>query len=248
MFVAVTQGPDKHQGQLMVNWDGSMFAHVDGLPDPPMPQAQHGRSASEAASTAFGARGAYQIAGLLMEDLFTRTLCLPVSERWREAVSTALLGNWMNPLFCGQLLKPHEVVSQLRAEAREFHRQAVPLWRRRSNGRRVLLLDTPMGENVSLYDLLASRTAVPEEAIGFVPADARLAALLRALHPTEREVVQAWADPGIGTWAEAALHAGVADPEVVGERVRRKVKRLISEQQRRHAQMVGRAGAQGDRS
>lgn len=134
----------------MMNWDGSMFAHVDGLPDPPMPQAQHGRSASDAAGTAFGARGGYQIAGFLLEDVFTRLLCLPVSERWREAVSTALLGDWINPLFRGQLLKPDEVVGQLRAEAREFHRQAVPLWRRRSHGRRVLLLDMPMGENVTL--------------------------------------------------------------------------------------------------
>ncbi|MYS92277.1 MULTISPECIES: hypothetical protein [Streptomyces] len=95
----------------------------------------------------------------------------------------------------------------------------------------MLLLDTPMGENVSLYDLLANSTAVPEEVIGFVPADARLAALLRALHPTEREVVQAWRIP---TTARGLRPRCTRVPLTSrsSERVRRKVKRLISEAQR----------------
>ncbi|WP_405566707.1 hypothetical protein OG317_00390 [Streptomyces sp. NBC_01167] len=40
--------------------------------------------------------------------------------------------------------------------------------------------DTPMGEDVTLHDLLASNLSTPEDAIRLVAADEQLAALLRA--------------------------------------------------------------------
>ncbi|MFJ8076995.1 hypothetical protein ACIQ7Q_24400 [Streptomyces sp. NPDC096176] len=57
----------------------------------------------------------------------------------------------------------------------------------------------------------------------------------------------AWADSGVTSWAEAAADAialapdrfsGFA-PEALGERVRRKLKRLGAEQKRRQAQLSG---------
>jgi hypothetical protein len=100
-------------------------------------------------------------------------------------------------------------------------------------------MDTPMGEDVTLHDLLASNLSAPEDAIRLVAAGERLAALLRALRPAERAVFLALADPGIGTWTDAALHMGNADPEAFGEKVRRNVRRTLTEQDRRRAQMPG---------
>lgn len=107
----------------------------------------------------------------------------------------------------------------------------MPLWRRRTLGHRLLLLDTPLGDGLTLYDLVADRAqGDPAE---YRADDARLAAVLGALHPEERAVAVARAQSGVRSWAEAALVAGAADPVAAGERVRRKLKRLAARHQQR---------------
>ncbi|MFD5795278.1 hypothetical protein ACFWIO_17345 [Streptomyces diastatochromogenes] len=111
-----------------------------------------------------------------------------------------------------------------------------------------MLLDAPLGGDVTLHDLLAGGLPAPDETCGFIPTDARLAALLRSLRPTEPAVVFAWTDPGGSTRADAALRASTADPAAVGERVRRRVRRQQAEQdRRRRAQQTGQAAIEGSR-
>ncbi|MCX4768073.1 hypothetical protein OG562_45610 [Streptomyces sp. NBC_01275] len=70
-----------------------------------------------------------------------------------------------------------------------------------------------------------------------VNEDGRLtASVLQGLHPGEREVVFAYTAAVGRSWKEAAAVLGVRDAAAVGERVRRKVRRLAAEQRRRAAQ------------
>lgn len=156
-------------------------------------------------------------------------------------MSTALLGDWVNPLYETNMLQTPSA-SFLRAEARAIHRQLVPVWRRRTKHGRVLSLDLPLGDGLCLYDLVADK---PEPMASTVIEDERLTALLHALTLQERQTVVARATADGTTWTEAAQIVGVDDPKSFGERVRRKVKRLIDEQQRRRAQaaVVNKAGA-----
>ncbi|MEJ8653620.1 hypothetical protein WKI65_37650 [Streptomyces sp. MS1.AVA.3] len=154
--------------------------------------------------------------------------------RWREAVSTALLGDWATPLLRGDRLAT-EAVSHLKTEAERLHRQLMPLWRRRTHGSRLLLLDTPLGDGLSLYDLLVGCPGPGDTVTDAVTDDARLGTVLRALRQDERAVALAWAHNGAGTWAEAALYAGADDPVAFGERVRRKLKRLAVQERTRAA-------------
>ncbi|MFI0818259.1 hypothetical protein ACH4TX_15995 [Streptomyces sp. NPDC021098] len=169
-----------------------------------------------------------------MVDSFATTVLGRRGARWREAVSTALLSDWAAPFFDGAPLGP-AALDRLKVEAERVHRQLLPLWRRRTHGSRLLLLDTPLGDGLCLFDLLASRPD-QQTLANTEPDDARLAALLQALHPLEKAVALSWAHPRVVTWAEAAWLAGAPDPATTGERVRRKVRRLAAEQQRRRAQ------------
>ncbi|WP_431047093.1 hypothetical protein ACQUSR_33390 [Streptomyces sp. P1-3] len=171
-------------------------------------------------------------------DHFTLEVLGRRGARWREAVSTALLGDWAEPLQSQGRLGLDGITS-LRREAEVLHRQLMPLWRRRTQGHRLLLLDTPLGDGLSLYDLVADRVHRQDDETGVGTDDARLAAVLRALHPEERAVALAWGQAGVATWAEAALCAGAGDPAVTGERVRRKLKRLAA----RHRERVVAAAA-----
>lgn len=173
----------------------------------------------------------------LVQAFATDVLGLARSSRWQEAVSTALLGDWIQPLFTGQRLDD-SAVAQLRADARTTHRHLVPLWRRRTRHGRVLLLDTPLDEGLTLHDLAFGITDAETPLLEYEPEDLRLAALIRALLPAERVAVLAWADPNVRSWAEAARQAGVDDPATFGERVRRKCRRLAAEFARRRALTV----------
>ncbi|MGW0538627.1 hypothetical protein [Streptomyces sp. NPDC003032] len=169
-------------------------------------------------------------------------LGLRTGNLWREAVSTVLLGDWAE--HRGTEVYVHCSIADLRAQARVIHQQLRPLWRRRANGSRVLSLDTPLGNNLTLYDLVAGSPTPPELALGALPDDPRLIVVLNALTPAERRVALAWAQPAVATWTEAALAAGAADPVKVGERVRRKLKRLGAQHAERHqAAAATRAGA-----
>ncbi|WP_333738216.1 hypothetical protein [Streptomyces sp. IBSBF 2806] len=172
--------------------------------------------------------------GTLM-TLAARELVLPQSPRWREAISTALLGPWFDPLMANGYLPP-TAFGELRAEARTLHRQLVPIWRRRTRHGRVLSLDAALGNGLSLYDLVAADVDLLAHTAGGVSEDGRLDAVLRGLSPKERQVVYAYAEGGGTSWTEAATAAGASEPEAFGERVRRKVKRLAAEQARRSDQ------------
>jgi hypothetical protein len=173
-----------------------------------------------------------------LEYFATDVLGLGRSTRWTEAVSTALLGDWVQPLLQGMRLD-ETAVARLRADAQLEHRHLTPVWRRRTRHGRVLMLDAPLGSGLTLYDLAAGTPAATATCpVEGDPENARLAMLIRALLPAERAIAIAWADPQVATWTEAALHAGAAEPSIVGERVRRKVRRLAAELDRRLAQTV----------
>ncbi|KPI14575.1 hypothetical protein OK006_3271 [Actinobacteria bacterium OK006] len=157
-------------------------------------------------------------------SLASLVLGLHRSERWNEAVSTALLGSWTEPLL-RDTGNSRSAMDRLQTEARTIHKQLTPIWRREVRGSRLLLLDTPMGKDATLYDLVASGL-IWEDASPDWPDDARLGALLRALQPEERAVVLARACPGVASWKEAAYLAGATDPVAMGKRICRKVNRL----------------------
>ncbi|MFF7764176.1 hypothetical protein [Streptomyces griseorubiginosus] len=169
-----------------------------------------------------------------LNDLAKYCLVLPRSERWRQALSTALLGTWADPLAAGALLAP-TALGTLKNEARTLHRQLVPLWRRRTRHGRVLSLNADLG-GVSLYDLVADEVDFLAHTARGVFEDERLNRVLRGLDPAERAVVFAYAEGEGTTWTEAATVAGAPEPQAFGERVRRKVHRLAAEQRRRAAQ------------
>lgn len=145
---------------------------------------------------------------------------------WNEPVSTALLGNWADSLFYQGRLTP-DALSKLKSEASVIHRQLTPVWRRKAGRGRLLLLDTPLGDGLTLYDLVPAQ-APADTGIEAVLDNPRLAEILEALSPAERAVMLALANPGVVTWADAAMAAGAAEPERQGDKVRRKVKRLVA--------------------
>lgn len=101
--------------------------------------------------------GSSQLPSLAVDEfLAANVLVVPRSERWREAVSTVLLGSWCDPLWqTGQLSST--ALGALKAQARALHRQLVPIWRRRTVHGRVLSLDANLGEGLSLHELVATR-------------------------------------------------------------------------------------------
>ncbi|MFD8566673.1 hypothetical protein [Streptomyces sp. NPDC059639] len=169
-----------------------------------------------------------------VDELTASVLSLPVSSRWREAVSTAVSGNWCDPLRATGHL-PVSALGALKAEARQIHRHLVPLWRRGTRHGRVLSLDATLGDSLSLYDLVAADVDSLAHMTDGVFEDDRLNRVLRGMKPAERQVVFAYAESEGTTWTEAAAHAGALHAEAFGERVRRKAKRLAAEQARRAA-------------
>lgn len=170
-----------------------------------------------------------------LDQFITGFLLLRTSQRWREAASTALLGDWADPLMNSGVL-PRTAFGDLKAETRLLHRDLVPLWRRGTRYGRVLSLDAALGDGLSLYDLVSADADVLNRIQGKVYEDDRLNAVLRGLEPAEQQVVFAYAEGYGTTWEEAAAVAGAVDPEAFGERVRRKAQRLAAEQRRRMAQ------------
>ncbi|WP_060905165.1 hypothetical protein [Streptomyces scabiei] len=153
-----------------------------------------------------------------------RSEVLELWSGWNEPVSTALLGNWADPLYDQGHLTP-DALKKLKSEAKAINRQLTPVWRRKTGQKRLWLLDTPLGDGLTLYDLVPAQAAADTGVeAGF--DDPRLTEILEALSPAERAVTLALANPGVTTWAEAAMAAGAAQPEIQGEKVRRKVRRL----------------------
>ncbi|MFB6482025.1 hypothetical protein ACFCXF_30785 [Streptomyces virginiae] len=147
---------------------------------------------------------------------------------WNEPISTALLGNWANPLYDEGRLSL-SALDLFLAEARVINQQYKPLWDRKANREYVRLLDAPLGDDgMTLHDVLAGQPAVDLAFEGF--EDPRLIEILGTLSADERAVAMWHSRRGITNWVEAAMAAGVPEPraKAVGTRVRRKVKRLAA--------------------
>ncbi|MEU0343772.1 hypothetical protein ABZ092_33665 [Streptomyces bobili] len=143
---------------------------------------------------------------------------------WLEAVSTALLGSWVD------LLDQHLVdagalsLKQLKRESSVVHRQLQPLWRRRAAGGRLLSLDHPVPGGGTLIDVLADRAAHDGPSVLWEPDTGPAACVFSQLSPQEQQVARAWAQSGRASWAEAADLAGVTAADA--DSVRRKLRRL----------------------
>ncbi|MGW1537987.1 hypothetical protein [Streptomyces aureus] len=161
-------------------------------------------------------------------DNFTARLGFGNLREWREAVSMALIGDWVD-LVHDDEFSPQEVLERLRREAKAAHVQAQPLWERMSGGGYVWLLDTPLGRGgVVLGDVQpdAGGMDTADRALQRQFSDPRVQAVLAQLSAQEQQVALTWAFDRCETWEEAAAVAGAADPRAFGIRVRRKLKRL----------------------
>lgn len=170
-------------------------------------------------------------------DNFTRDVLGQVRpERWRDAVTSMLLGDWVDRL--GGYLTDPELLAILRANTAAERRRWTPLWERKTGGfhrrgpdgvvrersaERVWLLETPNRDGVTLRDVLPDRAAADALALDRCLANPRIDAVFRGLNATEASVAHLWAIHK-GSWADAALDLGLT-PEV-GDRVRRKLSRL----------------------
>ncbi|MFJ9022403.1 hypothetical protein ACIRPU_20910 [Streptomyces sp. NPDC102259] len=168
----------------------------------------------------------------LIEKFMAVDLGLWRGARWQEPVTTALLGDWASTLYTHGTIR-RGALAQLMREVREVHRQLTPLWRRRCAGERLLSLDVPILENgLTLADLVAGGPDPADILTGTLPDNPRVLAVLEQMSPIERAVALAWSRPGTSSWTEAATTVlartsqAQDDAEALGERVRRKLKRL----------------------
>lgn len=186
------------------------------------------------------------------DDLATETLLLPTGPCWRDAMTTALLhwgvGDAHEVTIDGPVvLNVQGGLGWLRDRTRKAHRELTPLWRRKTGHQRVVLLDTPLGdEGFTLYDLVVGSPTAEDLALGALPDDPRIAVVLNSgsLNALDRRVALAWAYWQPNSWAEAAALAGAPDPAAYGNRVRRKLKRLGAEHTRRQTECIARGGGQ----
>ncbi|ESQ01789.1 hypothetical protein B590_30428 (plasmid) [Streptomyces sp. PVA_94-07] len=177
----------------------------------------------------------------------TEVLGLWRGGRWHEPVSTALLGNWADPLVQdGGRITP-AFLDAFKAEVKTLHRAFTPLWRRRTGGHRLWSLDFCLADGLTLHDLASSGPDPYEVLTGALPDDPRIVRVLNRLTPVERAVTMAWASWSVTSWTEAAAEvtalapdrfAGCC-PEALGDSVRRRLKRLGQQHRDRAAAARG---------
>ncbi|WP_405891388.1 hypothetical protein OG427_38895 [Streptomyces sp. NBC_00133] len=138
-------------------------------------------------------------------------------ERWRNAVSTAVIGTWAEPLNTGGSIGPADL-DRLRAETRATHRQLTPMWHRKVHGDRLWSLDFEFGEGLTSYDVLCCGLDPFEVVSGTMHDDPRINAALAQLSPAMRAVATAYGDTrSMLTWTEAAVRAAELAPELFRE-------------------------------
>ncbi|MER5483706.1 hypothetical protein ABT024_10860 [Streptomyces sp. NPDC002812] len=170
-------------------------------------------------------------------DEFSRTwLGLEHPARWRAAVEMALLGDWVDALHDRAVDDP-ALRHLLRREADEAHHQMLPLWEHRTRSQRVTLLSRPVGDGLTLADVVTDRRCPESLLVDDEFQDPRVGAVLRQLAEPEEKVARTWA-AGADSWAVAAVDS--AQPAAYGERVRRKLHRLGARQTERAAAAVTR--------
>jgi hypothetical protein len=225
----------------LVGHDGMVCRHTGGDPGPVPPAllgnywmtGKAGGQEIPAAIRALQARDA-ALDGLEAEvDRFaSEVLGLWRGGRWREPVTTALLGSWADPLGDGGLTSAF--LTSFKAEVKEVHRALTPLWRRKVSGERLWSLDFSLRDDLTLYDLTEGAPDPYEALTGALPDNPRILAIFNDLTPLEQAVALEWANAQAGSWAGAAANVIMLDPTLppapdpvaLGERVRRKLKRL----------------------
>ncbi|MFF0385398.1 hypothetical protein [Streptomyces sp. NPDC004286] len=218
------------EGEVDRPWGGAAIAAK-----PSSPEARAEAREARLAARAVEARNEAALGNTeLIEKFMAVDLGLWRGARWQEPVTTALLGDWASTLYTHGTIR-RGALSRLMREVREIHRQLTPLWRRRCAGERLLSLDVPVLENgLTLADLVAGGPDPADILTGMLPDDSRVLAVLEQMFPIERAVALAWSRSGTSSWTEAAAmvlaltsQAYVqGDAEALGERVRRKLKRL----------------------
>jgi hypothetical protein len=155
-----------------------------------------------------------------------------------EAVGAALLEEGWD---AGVPEDPDYLITDLRRRTRRQARVLKPIWETRLNFRAVGQLDHAAaagnGTPLTVADLLPDPHTTEDLALASEYEQQRLALVLSRLKPDELQVTTVYARRGDLTWAEAARLAGASD--AMGERVRRKLKRLGAEHRRRLVQAGG---------
>ncbi|MGE5286973.1 MAG: hypothetical protein ACM3ML_07180 [Micromonosporaceae bacterium] len=176
-------------------------------------------------------RGDQEAVAKFIEDW----LKMHVTELRIEAVSAALLEPGWD---AGTSDDPFELLNDLRARGKRMARAVKPIWETRLNHHRVLLLGQPIntraGTPYTIADLVRDTRTAEDIALADAWDDEqRIQRILDPLRPDELAITTIYSGDSGLTWADAARRAGAADPAAMGERVRRKLKRLAAEQRRR---------------
>jgi hypothetical protein len=153
-----------------------------------------------------------------------------------EAVSAALLEEGWDASVPDA---PDCLLTDLRRRTARQTRVLRPIWETQLNRRAIGMLDQPVitgnGTFLTIADLVPGGQATEDLVLADEWGEQRLCRLLGRLKPDELQVTNIYAQRSELTWADAARIAGAADPAAVGERVRRKLKRLGAEDKRRLA-------------
>jgi hypothetical protein len=161
-------------------------------------------------------------------------LNLRVTPERIEAVSAALLEEGWDASVPEN---PAHLLTDLQSRTARQARVLKPIWETRLNHRTVGSLDhlvvTGNGTLLAIADLVPAPCAVEDLALASECEEHRLHRVLARLKPDELKITNVYAQRSELTWAEAARIAGASDPAAMGERIRRKLKRLGTEDKRR---------------
>jgi hypothetical protein len=168
-------------------------------------------------------------------DFIARWLGLRVTPERIEAVSAALLEEGWDTNVVNS---PEQLLSDLKKRTRRQARVLRPIWETQLNNRPIGLLDQPSVTRTVTLSTPADLVRDPQSTEDLALCDMweqqqRLRHVLDRLKPDERDVTNLYAQHPQLTWADAARAAGAADPAAMGERVRRKLRRLGEEDKRR---------------
>lgn len=158
-----------------------------------------------------------------------------------EAVSAALLEDGWDASIPED---PARLLTDLRNRTARQARALRPIWETRLNHQTIGRLDhtvtTSDGSLLTVADLVPDPQTTEDLALAGEYEEQRLRRVLSLLKPDELHVTNVYAGRSELTWTEAARLAGATDPAAMGDRVRRKLRRLGSEHNRRLVQ-AGRA-------
>jgi hypothetical protein len=167
-------------------------------------------------------------------------LGMRVTSQRIEAVSAALLEEGWDASIPED---PAHLITDLRTRTVRQARVLRPIWETQLNHRTIGRLDhmvmTSDGTPLTVADLVPDPQNTEDLVMANECEEQRLGRILSRLKPDELQVTNVYAERSDLTWGEAARLAGAADPAAMGERVRRKLKRLGAEHNRRLVLQTG---------